>query len=541
MKTKRFLVYALVIIMLFVSLSGCGSSDESEKTQAKEVANGSEVSGGAEIAWEDSTVTVAISLDPSIFGPYQTTNKGRKQTIHQIYETLASAQGVGGELKGVLAKDWYAVDGEENAYIVELYDYITDSNGNQLTSDDVIYSFDVGYDIYARYLRYLETIEKIDDYTFKMVLNSSSIGAFEHILTMVYVIDQDSYEADGEDMTSNPVGTGPYKMVNYVEGSEVVLEAREDYWQTDENCLVSYQYQNVKTIRFLVIPEAAQQTIALETGTVDIVNGISATSAARFEGDSGYNITYMPEKNCRTIFFNCNEASVCSNLALRQAILYAIDSSGVLSGAANSAGEVAYCWGSPAYSDVYEAWNDGNYYEMDVEKSKALLEEAGYGDGVTVRLLTFTGETESNIANILYGYLQQVGITLDIMQYEEALVNTYMHDFTTFDLFIPQYAASPFYVVGAWNEKFSNTLYEDGLNYCGIDDPTLQSLLQVALNADTHTEELVTELFHYLTDNAYVYGLFSAYNYTVSNANVTSISQDNDFWLVPGSCTYVWN
>lgn len=538
MKMRKIITVALALTVILGCFSGCSQSvdtgNESTTPKAPEVLD--------DVSWEDSIVKVGLTVDPAIFGPYQTTNKGRKQVLPEFYETLAMVQGVGGELEGVMAKSWYPAEGEENAYIVELYDYITDSKGNQITADDVIYSYtDAGANDFKRYLIYMDSIEKIDDFTLKITMNSTTVGAFDNLISRVYVIDEESFKADPTGMTSNPVGTGPYKLVEYTEGSKVVLQARDDYWQTDESKLCENQYRNVKTIEFVIIPEAAQQSIALETGTVDIMNGMSATAAIKFEGADGFNVSTVPGNNCRTIFFNCNESSVCSNLALRQAILYAIDSQELLNGVLDGAGEVAYCFGNNSYSDVYEEWNGGNYYAFDQEKAKELLKEAGYENGVTVRLLTFTGELESNIANILYAYLDQVGIKLEINQYEEALVKTNMRDFTTFDMFIPQRAAATKYVISAWYEKLSSTTWEDGLNYCGFEDPKLQALLDAANDVNTHSQETVTAVYEEMTENAYAYGMFTELNYTVYNDNVVSPCIDLDYWLIPGCCTFAWN
>lgn len=545
---KKLLILLVAIVMAISIFSACGTVTEGNVTSTEPDGSGSsaqpsdqEANTDDGTAWDDSRIKVVIDLDPGTLGPYETNNTGRKQTLYEVYETLAMYQSRGGEIKGILAKNWYAVDGEEDAYVVELYDYIKDTNGNEITADDVIFSFmDAGMDTYKRYLKYIDEIEKIDEYTVKMKLSSKDVGTFEHILCQCWIIDQDSYKASGDGMANDPIGTGPYKVVSHVEGSKLVMEAKDDYWQYDESLRVNYQYQNVKTIEFLVIPESSQQSIALETGTADIVSGISAAAAARFMNDDNYNVTEAIDNNCRTMFFNCDEDSVCSDLAVRQAILYAFDSQGLIDGTLDGAAELAYAFGGSAYPDIDSSWDDGDYYKIDADKAKQLLEDAGYKDGVTVRLLTNTNELNGKIASILQGYLSQVGIDLQIMQYEETLAKTYMRDFTMFDIYLV-YAGAPDYAVIGWNEKLTNTTYDNGLNYCGINDPELEALLQTAISGETHSTETMTALYNYITDNAYVYGLFSPYLYTVSNKSVESACINHDNWLLPGCNTYIWN
>lgn len=539
---KKYLVATLAVIMALSLFTGCGSvtsgSSEGEQTGSPNPSTSVDVDAAKETHWEDSQIKVGIDLDPGTLGPYETNNTGRKQTLYEVYETLAMYQGRGGEIKGILAKDWH--EESENTYIVELYDYIRDTNGNQITADDVIFSFDAGMGTYKRYLKYMESIEKVDDYTLRICVNSTDVGTFEHILCQCWIVDQESYEASSDGMATEPVGTGPYKVVEHVEGSKLIMEAKDDYWQTDESLRVDYQHQNVKTIEFIVISEAAQQAIALETGTVDIVSGMSYTGAARFENDENYNISVATDHNTRTLFFNCSKDSICNSLQVRQAILYAFDSQGLVDGVLDGNGDVAFAFGNAAYPDINPDWDDGDYYTYDAAKAKDLLKQAGYESGCTVRLLTNTNEINGKIASILQGYLSQVGITLEIMQYEETLAKTYMRDFTMFDIYLV-YAGAPDYIVIGWNEKLSNTMYDNGLNYCGINDPDLEALLETGMNSRTHSEASMTELYNYITDNAYVYGLLNPHLFTVSDKAVEDVTVNHDNWLLPGCCTYAWN
>jgi len=561
MKVKKFLAVFLAVIMTAAALSACGSQGGSEtttraagddgtkaETQAPAESATQPAEGGSEeaqqpdIAFEDTKVRVAIQVDPAIFGPYQTTNKGRKEVLPEIYECLAMQQGVGGEIKGVMAKDWHAVEGEENTYIVELYDYIKDSNGNDITADDVIYSYtDAGADDFKRYLVKMDTIEKVDDYTLKIKMKNSKIDAFDMLISRVYVIDEDSFKADADAMTNDPVGTGPYDLTDYVAGSKVTLTARDDYWQTDAGKLVENQLQNVKTIEFNIIPEAAQQSIALETGVVDIINGMSANGVKRFEEDANFTVESVLGNNVKTIMFNCNEASPCNDIRVRQAICYAIDNESAMQGVLDGAGKAAFCFGNETSSDVSESWDDGTYYPQDLDKAKELLKEAGYENGLTLKLLTFTGEQETDIANIVYAFLDKVGIKVEILQYEEALVKTYQRDWSAFDMLILQRNASGTYVVTNWYEKLSKTTWDDGLNYCGFADDNLEKLMDTAYDVKTHDEKSVKAVSDEINEKAYVYSMFAPLNYCVHNDIVTEACLDLDYWLIPGCCTYSWN
>jgi hypothetical protein len=126
------------------------------------------------------------------------------------------------------------------------------------------------------------------------------------------------------------------------------------------------------------------------------------------------------------------------------------------------------------------------------------------------------------------------------MSYEETLVKSYNHDFTMFDVYFA-YAGAPDYIVIGWESNLSSEIYDDHLNYCGIYDEELVDLLATALNKNTHGEESMTALYNWMTDNAYVYGLYNPYTFTVSNQTILTAKGTHDNWLMPGCCTYLWN
>lgn len=542
---KKIVALVLALIMAF-SLVACKSATEpdpgnTQKPQSNNVAADAPIDAeqNAKLAWEDTMVKVSIDVDPGTFGPFETNNNGRRQVLPSIFETLAEFQGHGGPLVGVLAKDWKPVDGEENTYIIELHDNITDGNGNKLTASDIIFSFTEGKTAFKRYVGVIKEMEALDELKLKVALEDGTADALELLLTMVWICDQQSYEADPDKMAYTPVGTGPYKYVSSIEGSKVVLEAREDYWREEGKHGGAASVQNVKTIEFEVVKESSQKAILLETGDIDVVSGMTYDQASRFMENNSYSVLTNTDNKARTLIFNCNDLSVCSSLELRQAILHAFDNAQMLAGFDN-AGEVAFTLGNTTYSDISMSWDDGNYYPYDTAKAKELLKAAGYEDGVTVRLMTDTSEMNGKIANILASYLSQVGITLEINQYEETLVKTYKSDFSMFDIYLV-YNGNPNYLISMWNERLTNESNEKGLNYCGINDEKLQELLVIARTAATHNEENMTNLHNYIKDNAYIYAMFTPYVYTVGNSNLQNVYLTAEMWMVPGRNVYVWN
>lgn len=90
-----------------------------------------------------------------------------------------------------------------------------------------------------------------------------------------------AYEASSDQMATTPVGTTAYVLTDYIPGSEYAFEKADSYWQSEDN-FTDYQYANVDRIEYYYIPEDSQLAIALESNTVDMVNGLSYTESQRF-------------------------------------------------------------------------------------------------------------------------------------------------------------------------------------------------------------------------------------------------------------------
>ncbi|PNV63692.1 hypothetical protein C0033_03325 [Clostridium sp. chh4-2] len=561
MKKGRIAALCLALSMVTGMTSGCAkttvSGTAAQESGAAEttiaMTTGAAVNNTAAEDWSSyktadgkTFIRVGIDADPGTMDPFVSgSQNGKNATIKSsLYQYLGMIQGVGGELAPELAKSWEKTG--DTVWDIELFDYIHDWNGNNITAEDVVFSYEQAKANNYSNMKYVESIEATGDYTVKLTLNSSAKTLFERIMQGTVVVSKKAYEESSDNMSTDACFTGPYKLVEWVSGSSLVIEKWDDYWQNEEEAKKDInQTANVDRIEFYVIKEASQMAIALETGKIDMVYNLDATEAERFMdgggSSDGFNVFTTVNNLTQTMFLNVdNNSPFYENLPLRQAVLYSFDSQGMVDGASGGYGVVCKTFGGDELPDFQEAWREEDYYEYNPEKAKELLKEAGYGEGeLSLRIVTNNSSMRNKIAQILQAYLLQVGIKSEILPYDDTLFNTYKNDSTQWDILLDNCGTSD-ELIGMWRGKMDSTNFVNGTANFAHDDE-LQRLVLLAINTDTNSPETVNDLHQYMKDQAYVYGMYNNLAFTICRDVVTDVSMNSTPWLMPAGCTYVWN
>lgn len=552
---KRVLAAALSGAML-LSLTACGSGNT--ETQAAASSGGTSESTAAAAAAEsaapaangEKVVRIAATSDPGSLGTFdEGSSSGRWNVLSYTYETLLSLE-PDGSYAPMLAKSYKQIPEKSTpthvVYEIELFDYIKDSEGNPITADDVVFSYEEclangSGNQHTALTGNMDSIEKTGDYTVELACNKEAAGAVERMMSRVYVVSQKAYEESGDCMRTKPVGTGAYVVDNWVTGSSLTLAKNDNYWQT-EDLRTSYQKQNADKIEYYFVTESAQMAIGLETNIYDVVTTLNYTNASRFmeggESADGFDVTTLRDSMIQQMWVNRSEDSPLNDLRIAQAVLYAIDIDGLIQVVMEGKGEPEYCYGSDISLGYQEKWASEEYYPYDPDKAKALLDEAGYKPGdFTLTILCDTDEVRSKIAQTIQLFLADVGIEAEVTAFEQALWNTYQTDTTKYDLNI-SYNTTSGHITAIWNQLNSRQYAEH--NMAGVRDNTLDDLLEKA--AISQAAEDIDAAKQYMTEQAYHYTLFHKMaNYITRSSVVAEPVFDTRGNFVPTASTYTWN
>ncbi|NLO83917.1 MAG: ABC transporter substrate-binding protein [Clostridiales bacterium] len=494
------------------------------------------LTGLAAIAEEDSSkVVVALASDPQNIGPFQGMSQGRIGILYTTYEFLVA--NIGGDMKGVMMKDYTMID--DLTYQCEIYDYIYDQAGNQVTASDVAFCYNTA--IASGNLPKLGSIESItvvSDYVVEFKFTNLAIGDLCALWMECPIVTQASYEASADQMATDPVTTSAYQCVEYVSGSKMVFEDLGKYWQTDDSLVQSTSKHNVGTIQFDIVSDSAQRTNALKTKAIDVTNWLADADIVDFQGVEGYQVSQIPDNVTNFLLFNCDEEKgvFANNVKLREAVAYAIDKEMLLEGAYSGNGKVVKTWGNTKYADYQASWDEEEYFSYDLEKAMGLMAESGVSS-LDIKLMYISTDEATKMATIIQALLMPMNINVTLCPYDQQLANEYKYKPEEWDLLLDQ-GGSTSYLVNVWKLGWDASGYVHGGAENFVKDETLQNLLNVALGIETHNDESMDAFHQYLKEQCYGVGLVQNMGNIAHTTKITNVVVDARGQVTPGACNY---
>ncbi len=292
-------------------------------------------------------------------------------------------------------------------------------NGKPLTSADVVASFDrykeIG--INRSTLDIVASWSAPDQETFVITLEKAQPTFLENLSSYtVPIVIIPSEEAAKPANEIDPIGTGPFKFVEFVPDSHVKLEAYEDYKPNDAlpglSGFAGHKEACVDTVTFRMLTEAGARMAALETGEIHIAENVPTVSQQRLADTEGVEIVRLKEFALNMGYPNWS-APPTDNLKVRQAMLAALDMEEIMEAATDGAFELNASLQFPGTAYYSEA--GGQYYnQADPEKAAELLKEAGYNNEPIVLLTNQQFPNMYNSALVMAAQLQAAGMNAEL-------------------------------------------------------------------------------------------------------------------------------
>lgn len=362
------------------------------------------------------TLIYANVSAPGTLDPQMSASLVELEVIHHLYEGLVTID-ENYDTAPMLAEN-VEISGDAKKFTFKLREGVKFHDGSELTSEDVRATFE-------RYARISPNAKALDDvasyetpdpYTFVVNLNEPNAVFVDVLKTPVYpFVILPAEQKDAEPRQIEAIGTGPFKLGDWVKDSHLVIEKFDDYVADDRPGPRGYAGNKkvyLDAVRYNFVPEANARIAAMQTGEADITTSLPDELMGRLKGQQGIEaVTIFPY--CQQYLIVNTQQAPTDKAEIRQAIRTAVDVDEMIAVTGGN--------GRKNHSMVYP---DGTYYQGDAvaqyydqgdpEQARAMLDEAGY-DGQEVVLQSNTNyDYMRDAILVLAEQLEAAGMTVRI-------------------------------------------------------------------------------------------------------------------------------
>ena len=406
MKKSIKIISLLAIIGL--TLTSCAKKEEkSAESSAKKILKFGQANAGSGYDMQRSTSSLSASI------------------ADEVTESLLRFDDDNVE-EPVLITAFPKVSEDGKVYSFELKQGVYFTNGQELTSDDVKFTFERMFnpktaakskayfimikganDVVSGKTEELSGFKVIDKYHFTIELEYAYAPFVKNIGTSYAdIFPRKACEEAGSSwgVGTNLIGTGPYKIAENDDTTKVILVKNENYHGGKVNLdeLHVYFYESNQT-----------KLIAFENGDIDLCD-LNASLLSQYQANYSEQIkAYHP---LGTTFMSLNlKSEYINDINVRKAISLAINRDELVKTVLNGAGISA---SSFLNNNIPGHDTSLPVYEYNPEKAKQILKDAGYGNGITIK--SEVRQAESAIFSAIQGYLSEVGINLALTVVDNA-------------------------------------------------------------------------------------------------------------------------
>ena len=419
MRVAGALLLLALVVGLAIGVAACGGSSSSSASSSASttIKQGGVLKVGVQPG--------NVNFDPVYFA-------GAVSDIllqQQIYEKLVTL-GQDFSVQPTLATKWDSPDGK--VWTFTLRDGVTFSNGDPFTADDVVYTMGRLQDKKSPMADVFSNVKSVvakDPTTVVFTLKSVD-SEFPAALTDYRVLMLDK---NIKDPAKEAVGTGPFVLKSISAEDRAVLTKNPTYWGTDDK---GNKLPYLDEVDFIYSPDIAGQVSGLQGGAINWVGGLSSEQKQTIESSPSLKVQTTNTNYCFELQIRTDKKPG-SDLAFRQAIMAGTDRKAIVDlvapGVADPGNGTLV---GPAYKSDYLSTS----VPYDPAKAKQLLAQAGYGNGVSIKLVAQNTDPVPAVATAWQAQMKDIGINVSIQQVpvdvyyaDKGTDNWYQADFSIVD------------------------------------------------------------------------------------------------------------
>jgi peptide/nickel transport system substrate-binding protein len=532
---KRLICVILSAVLCLSFLASCGKTDpggtdtgtgsepaatapEQSETPPPDAPEGGGDTGGPKYGGTLRVVTTAEGA--SAIGLPWEVPAGDIYLAFPIMEGLFRENAVTGEILPCLAESW-DIDMENLEIIIKLREGVRFHDGSAFNAETAKWGLDSTKDLaQAGAMAQYDEVKVLGEYEISISIPQYTNSTLSNFTGMMYTfISKEAYEKNGSDWAAeHPIGTGPFKFVEYVRGAYLTTVRNDDYWDEGKPYLDGLEFQ--------LIRDTMTQNIAMQTEGSQGIDMLGAQSGEQVKmfTDLGYSLM-LTSPVALTLMPNMDdETSPLYNKDVRLALSYAIDRQALVDARGFGVWDVAYQVSAKGYGGYSDDPSFGTRHEYSPEKARELLAQAGYPDGFKTTLYGQPSAADKDAVVAIQGMLAAVGIQADVEFPDEGGFNdlwvrgwdgilverilNMTHNDTCF-----------FLVFGSLVNFFSSFAHSDELD----------GLITAAQNKLGDNDAELQAVQSHILDNLYLIPMWYSYDANIIKPNVHGFSEEMGF------------
>lgn len=458
---------------------------------------------------DGGNLRAALTGEPDVLDPATSSIYTGAQVYEGIFSKLIDMD-MAGKFVPDLATSWEQVD--PTTWKFTLVDNATFHNGEKFTSADVKYTFERILDpktasAYAGLYAQIDSVDASDPKVAVFHLKSAFGPFLTNLATNGEIVNKKAIESG--DPARNPVGTGPFSFVEWVQGDHITLKKNPTYFKAG--------LPHLDSVNFRFLPVDQSRIDALAAGELDWIDAVPLQQVATLKSDPRFTYVTSPVAGIPDYLALNTKLPPFDNAKVREAIALAVNRADIRDVAYLGTGELGLIE-VPTGSSWYDA--DGVFASApDIAKAKQLLADAGHANGLSVEYLGLPQYPELlKTGQVLRDQLKAIGIDMTIKPVDVSI---------WYDAFV----SGKYQITSAYQERtidpdnFYALVIKSGgpINTTGYSNPEVDALIaKAAASADeAERKALYRQIRGIVTKEApLVFAHYETLNYLM-NKNVT--------------------
>lgn len=362
------------------------------------------------------TLTWAYSQIPQKVDPVWTQARTDSTVLSNIVEGLVRANADASDVEGAVAESW-EVSEDGLTYTFKLRPGLTFHNEKPVTPEDVIASLTRAKEKgpYTWSLAEVSSIDKVDDATVALKLDQVVAGFMARIAMISNAIFPAELLTDlGDQELSNPIGTGPFVMAEFVANDHMTLTKNPRYWQNGED---GQPLPYLDGVTIVEVVEPTTQVLQIQAGQLGGTENLPYSQIPELQNNDSGKIELFPQQQVYFMVIQLTRPPF-DDLKVRQAMSLALDRQVFVDRVTAGTAEVANSFMPKSGM----CWNADATLPYDLERAKQLIAESGYPEGhkgakLQVPSGSQLGRDNAVIAQQMWS---QIGIELEIEEVESS-------------------------------------------------------------------------------------------------------------------------